>query len=261
VFRGLRVALRVAHNFYGALGVFLVAGLAVAGVGTWAFSELAEHVREGATQAFDVAVLSWIGAHQERWLGAAMLEITALGTGLVVFMMVAIAALFLALTRHHFSAILLLAATAGGLVLNTILKAYFDRPRPHVFTWGAHAVSTSFPSGHSMNAVIVYATVAYLAARLERRRWTRWLTLFAAFLVIALICASRLYLGVHYPSDVLGGLLIGLTWAAFCMATLEAIQRFLPRRPAGDALVEEPPAGRSAGERAPATRAPTARRG
>jgi undecaprenyl-diphosphatase len=246
LFRALRVALALAHNFYGAVGVFLLAGLAVALLGMWAFAEFAEHVREGATQAFDVAVLSWVGTHQAKWLAASMLEITALGTGLVVFMIVAVAALFLGLTRHHFSAILLLAATAGGLVLNTVLKLYFGRPRPQVFAWGTHAVSTSFPSGHSMNAVIVYATVAYLAARLERRRWARWLTLAAAAAVIALICTSRVYLGVHYPSDVLGGLLVGLAWAAFCMSTLEAIQRFLPPRAAGAARGgEEEPEDRS----------------
>lgn len=80
-----------------------------------------------------------------------------------------------------------------------------------------------------MSATIVYSTVAYLAARLHAHAWQRWITLSIAGVVIVLISASRLYLGVHYPSDVVAGGIIGLGWAAFCMATLEAIQRFSKR--------------------------------
>ena len=81
-----------------------------------------------------------------------------------------------------------------------------------------------------MSAAIVYSTVAYLAARLHKRRWARVTVMLIAFLVIALISLSRLYLGVHYPSDVVAGVAIGLAWAGFCMATLEAIQKFSVRR-------------------------------
>jgi undecaprenyl-diphosphatase len=158
-----------------------------------------------------------------------MLEITALGTGTVVMMIVGVAGLFLWLTQHRYSAMLLLASTAGGIVLNGLLKVRFDRPRPHVITWGANAVSSSFPSGHAMSATIVYGTVAYLAARLQQRVWARWLTMGLALLLIALIGLSRIYLGVHYPSDVLAGAIIGLAWAGFCMAMLEAVQRIAQR--------------------------------
>lgn len=81
-----------------------------------------------------------------------------------------------------------------------------------------------------MSAAIVYSTVAYLAARLQKRRWARWATLFVAAVIIGLISISRMYLGVHYPSDILAGTIVGLSWAAFCMATLEAIQRFGQRQ-------------------------------
>jgi undecaprenyl-diphosphatase len=174
-----------------------------------------------------------------------MLEITALGTATVVLMIVCVAALFLTLTRHKYSALLLLVATAGGLFLDLLLKLRFDRPRPHIFTWGTQAVSSSFPSGHAMSATIVYGTVAYLAARLQKRRWARWLTMLFAAIVIALICFSRLYFGVHYPSDVLAGVVIGLAWAAFCMATLEAIQRYAQRN-APEVTKDEAPAPKAA---------------
>jgi undecaprenyl-diphosphatase len=184
---------------------------------------------EGSTQAFDDAVLKWISANRPPWVETAMLEITFLGTGLVVMVLVGVAALFLWLTQHRYSAALLLVSTAGGLLLNSVLKAGFSRPRPQIFTWGTHALTSSFPSGHAMSAAVVYGTVAYLAARLQKRLWARALTLFVAFLLIVLIAASRLFLGVHYPSDVFAGLLVGLAWAGFCMATLEAFQKFARR--------------------------------
>ena len=158
-----------------------------------------------------------------------MLEITALGTGIVV-MIVCVSGLFLTLTRHKYSALLLLVATVGGMLLDTVLKLQFGRPRPNIFTWGTHASMSSFPSGHTMSATIVYSTVAYLAARLQKRLWARWATMFLAAVIIVMIAISRMYLGVHYPSDVLAGAIVGLSWAAFCMATLEAIQRLGQRR-------------------------------
>lgn len=225
----LRNLINRAGGFLGGLGIFLVVGFILAAIATWIFGELAEKVMAGSTQAFDESVLRWMGAHHSKALDASMVEITALGTGTVVMMIVCISALFLALTRHRYSALLLLVATFGGIVLNLILKLFFDRPRPHVIVWGTNAVSSSFPSGHAMSATIVYSTVAYLASRLYKHSWQRWLTLFGAAVVIVLISVSRLYLGVHYPSDVLAGAIIGLAWAAFCMATLEAIQRFAER--------------------------------
>lgn len=226
ILQGLRTVLSHTNTFIGALGVFLVAGLVVAGIFLWLFGELAEHVQAGTTQAFDTAVLLWIAAHRSGTMDTAMLELTALGTGTVVLMIVAVSGLFLALTKHQYSALLLGVSTAGGLLLDLVLKTTFARPRPHIVAWGTNAVSSSFPSGHAMSAAVVYGTVAYLAARLQKRMWSRILTMIAALLVIILICISRLYLGVHYPSDVLGGVIIGLAWAGFCMATLEAIQKF-----------------------------------
>jgi undecaprenyl-diphosphatase len=224
----------------GALGIFLIAGFAVAAAGTLGFSELAEHVRSGSTTAFDDAVLTWLGAHHTKLLDAVMLEITALGTGTVVLMIAGIAGLFLALTQHKYSALLLLVSAAGGIVLDGLLKLGFSRPRPHIIVWGTNAVSSSFPSGHAMSAVIVYGTVAYLAARLHKTVWARVITLVAALIVILAICVSRLYLGVHYPTDVLAGLIIGLAWAGFCMAALESVQ-LLAKQRAPEILEKEKP--------------------
>lgn len=241
IFDVVRFIARYAHNVYATFGIFLVMGAAIAIAGTWAFATLAGHVTSGSTQAFDNAVLRWLGAHRIPSLDPVMLDITSLGTSSVVAMVVGVAALFLWLAQHKHSAILLFVATFGGVVLNNLLKLGFGRPRPEVIPWATTATFYSFPSGHAMSSTIVYSTVAYLAARLQRTHAARIAISLVAAIVIFLVCLSRLYLGVHYPSDVLAGVIIGLAWAAFCMATLEAIQLYA-RRNAPELLQEEHPA-------------------
>lgn len=240
LFKTLRFIQRRVNDVYAAIGIFIVLGATVALAATWVFVRIAGEVREGETQAFDVAVLRFMEAQKTELLDRVAIEITFLGTGVIVLTIVAISGMFLWLTKHKHSALLLMVSTAGGILLNGLLKAGFDRPRPQVFEWGQHTVSSSFPSGHAMSAAAVYMTVAYLAARLQRRRISRALTLLAAVIVIALIAASRLYLGVHYPTDVLAGVVIGIAWAALCMAMLETTLLYGRRRSARMRAAEEP---------------------
>ncbi len=177
IYGGLRVlGLRIS-GFYVMLGVFLVVGATIAIVATMGFSELAEHVLAGGTQAFDVAILQWLHGQQRPLLTSMMLEMTYLGTGTVVIVVVGVTALFLWHTEHKHSARLLLAATIGNILLNGALKLVYHRPRPTVFAWQTTAVSSSFPSGHAMSATVVYGTVAYLLMRLQKHHWSRVLTL------------------------------------------------------------------------------------
>ena len=241
IFRALRKLGSHGRNFYAVVGIFLVVGALIAVAGTLAFAELGQIVRRGRTQQFDTAVLEWIGEHHTPLLTRIMSEVTPLGTGLVVIVIVGVTAAFLWHTEHKHSARLLLAATAGSILLNNVLKLYFDRPRPEVFERLTHTASSSFPSGHAMSATVVYGTVGYLLARLQKHGWSRTITLLLAVLMIALICFTRLYLGVHYPSDVLAGIIVGLAWSGFCMATLEA-SLALARRRAPASVVQEAPA-------------------
>ena len=241
VFRALRKLGAHGRTVYTAVGIFLIAGAVVGIAGTVGFAALAEFVREGYTQPFDNAVLRWLGAHHTPLLTTIMTEVTPLGTGIVVLTVVGITTAFLWHTEHKHSARMLLAATAGNILLNNVLKLFFDRERPSIFEWGTHAASSSFPSGHAMSATVVYGTVAYLLARLQKHAWSRTITLLLAVIMIVLICLTRLYLGVHYPSDVLGGIVVGLGWSGFCMATLEA-SLALARRRAPASVVQEAPA-------------------
>ncbi len=216
-------------GFYTAVGSVLMVGFILA-VGLFAL--IAQMVTMGMTQPFDDAVLLWMDSHSADWLDIAALEVTALGAAVVVWIVVSIASAFLWVSRHRISVLLLWIAVLGSAAINTGLKAYFSRPRPELFPWRTpHAGQSSFPSGHSMGATVAYVTLAYLIARLEPTSTLRRMTYGIAAVVIVLVGLSRMYLGVHYPSDVLAGFVVGFAWAAFCALTIEAVAYFRRRKP------------------------------
>jgi len=226
------------NSFRATVGVVLIVGTILALIGTVAFAQLGDWVQDGVTQQADVAILTWLGQHHTKLLTDAAVELTYLGTGTVVLMIVGVAALFLWHTEHKHSARILLFAVAGNILLNGVLKLMFHRARPSVFAWQTTAVSSSFPSGHAMSATVCYGTVAYLASRLQKHKTSRVATLTAAVLLILMICSTRLYLGVHYPSDVVAGIIVGLAWSGFCLAVFEA-SLVLARRRAPQVASEE----------------------
>lgn len=232
VFGLLRWIGRNVRGFYAAVGLFLSIGLVIMLLAVAAFGGIALLVAEGATQRLDTAALLWMNQHANPTLDAFALEVTALGSGFVTWTLILIASIFLWTTRHRYSAVLAWVAVLGGTLLNLLLKSVFDRPRPELFEWRTpHAAHSSFPSGHSMTAMTVYAILAYLIVRLEPSRRLRRLTLGIFTLVVLLVGLSRLYLGVHYPSDVLAGYFIGFCWATFCVLGLEAVRYFRSRNP------------------------------
>lgn len=191
---------------------------------TAAFALLAIIVQSGGLYAVDRGVVLWAADHRTPWVDEFMVQVTTLGDGVVVVMLALVAALFLWPGTHRNYAILLLVAVPGGQVVNNVLKLLFGRERPDVAT--LHAVfTTSFPSGHAMAAVVAYGALAFVLARLEPAPPLRRATWTAAVLLILLIGASRTYLGVHYPSDVLAGYAAGLAWLALSAAATRAIAR------------------------------------
>lgn len=227
----LRLIARHVRTFYGAIITYLSFGFFIGVAAVWAFAELADEVIDGSTQRFDEAVVTWVATHRGDMRDRVALEITALGNTATLTVLVLVASVFLWLTRHRISVYLLMIAVAGGGVLNHLLKTIFDRPRPSVVEWGTEALSKSFPSGHAMSAMIAYGSVAYLCGRLEataRMRVTTW-TL-AALLILA-IGLSRIYLGVHYPSDIVAGYIAGLAWTAFVVSGITAVRYFAGRKP------------------------------
>jgi len=227
------------RGFHAAVGLFLAAGLALSAAALLLFLGIARGVGGGATQAFDEAVLRWLNRHPAPWLDALALAGTALGSGTAMWVVLAVGTVLLWRSRHHYSVLLLWVSLLGGRLLNRLMKAAYDRPRPRLFgdevralgrTW-EYPESASFPSGHATTAVVMFGTLALLVARLEPTPRQRRLTFAAAAVLVAVIGFARLYLGVHYPTDVIAGYLAGTVWAVSCALGIEAVRWFRHRRP------------------------------
>ena len=238
MFAVFRLVAENVRGFHAAVGALLVAGLAVIVICVGFFAMLADEVMEGGTQKFDDSVLLWMNRHASPALTDFALNVTALGAGTVVWLVVIVASVFLWSSRHRWSVALLWVAILGSGLINSVMKLFFNRPRPQLFPWRApYAGLSSFPSGHSMTSMVCYATLAYLVARLEPNRFLRRFTFGVTALIVVLIGLSRMYLGVHYPTDVLAGFTMGLAWASFCALGLEALRYFRHRKP--EVVVQE----------------------
>jgi undecaprenyl-diphosphatase len=204
----------IADRLTLAAAVWLAAGLAFSAFVVWAFAELADEVVEGDSRRFDRAVLLWIHSNLPGWLDGPMRLVTALGYYWVVFPLLAVTVLAFYRKGWKLSAILLVVSTSGSIVLTTLLKAIFERSRPELFDSGYTASFYSFPSGHATLAVGFYGTLTLLLAY-RLRGYARWLVAACGVSLVLLIGFSRLYLGVHYPTDVLAGYLAALLWLVF----------------------------------------------
>lgn len=189
----------------------------------WSFIALTDEVLEGETRAFDTRILLAMRDPLDRadpfgpvWLEIVARDLTALGGVAVLGLLTFAAAGYLWLSGHRRSMWFLLVAVAGGVLFSQALKFGIGRPRPDLVPHGTVALTASFPSGHSMMAAVTYLTLAVLMARVEPRRRLRVYFLGLALLITGLVGLSRVYLGVHWPSDVLAGWTAGTAWALAC---------------------------------------------
>jgi undecaprenyl-diphosphatase len=186
----------------------------------WGLVALTDEVIEGGTQKFDERIMKSMRHRDDparpagpHWLPSMMRDITALGSFIVLALVVAAVAGFLVIVRRYHMMWLVLAASAGGALINSIFKHFVQRPRPQIVPHLADVSSASFPSGHSALSASVYLTLGGLLAANVTSRALKAYFLFVAILVTFLVGVSRVYLGVHYPSDVLAGWTCGLIWA------------------------------------------------
>lgn len=213
-------------------GPLMLAVLLIIVVGTWGFIELADEVMEGETQTFDVWMIKALRQADDpatpigpRWLHEAGRDLTALG-GMVVTVGVTLAVCgYLLLVRKYHAIGLVLAATIGAMVLTWGLKQAFNRDRPDDVPHLSIAHSPSFPSGHAMIGSAVYLTLGVLLAQLVSQQSAKIYFLTLALLIAFLVGVSRIYMGVHYPTDVLAGWTAGLVWALLCWVVARYLQR------------------------------------
>lgn len=212
--------------------VVLLALIGVLAGALWVFIELADEVREGETHAIDLEILLAMRSKADLSdpIGSELVEeiardLTALGGIFALsFLTLAIAGFF-ALQRKWRTLVVLGVAIPGGLVVSSLLKGAFDRARPDLVPHGSHVYTSSFPSGHSMMAAVTYLTLAALLMRTVQSKRIKMYVLSLAILLMLLVGTSRVYLGVHWPTDVLAGWTVGAAWAILCWLFTRRLQR------------------------------------
>jgi undecaprenyl-diphosphatase len=151
-----------------------------------------------------------------RWVEEMGRDLTALGGVTVVFLLTCSATAFFWLSSMHRAAAYVAVASLGAILISSGLKQLFDRPRPDLVPHGSFVYTSSFPSGHSTMAAAVYLTLGMVASRFVSRRRLKVLFIAMAILVTVAVGVTRVYLGVHWPSDVLAGWAVGCSWALVC---------------------------------------------
>jgi undecaprenyl-diphosphatase len=203
--------------------VLLAAGSALA------FGKLAEEVLEGDTRTFDRTMLLALRDPADLsdpvgpvWVEEMARDVTSLG-GTAVLVLVSVAVIgFLLMVRKRGAALLVLGSIGGGVLLSTILKNVFERTRPDLVPHAVHVYTASFPSGHAMLSAVTYLTLGALLTRVQPQRRVKAYLLTVA---VVLTGVSRVYLGVHWPTDVLAGWCIGSAWAMLCWLAALWLQR------------------------------------
>jgi len=212
--------------------LWLLGGIFLAGFLLLAFGHIAEEVLEGDATRFDQAVLLALRNPADAadplgpaWLEEAARDITALGSyavlGIVFFAVIA----YLLLMRRRAAALWVAAAVGGGVLLSNILKLSFDRPRPELVAHTARVFTSSFPSGHAMLSAVTFLTLGVLLASIYTSWRLRVFVLGIAIFLTVMVGVTRIYLGVHYPTDVLAGWCVGAGWAAICWTVFHWLQQ------------------------------------
>ncbi|GGD15118.1 phosphatase PAP2 family protein [Aureimonas glaciei] len=194
--------------------------LGVAAAAVYAFFAIAGEVMEGDTHGFDAEILLALRSAADpanplgpRWMQEVLRDFTALGGHAVLTLITLAVAGFLWMQGKRRSMVLVLAAILSGFLLSSLLKLGFARPRPDLVPHGTTTYTASFPSGHAMLSAIVYLTLAALVARVQETRLMKIYLLTVACLLTVTIGFSRVYLGVHWPTDVIAGWSAGAAWA------------------------------------------------
>jgi undecaprenyl-diphosphatase len=201
----------------------LIAGLFVVAALILGFGLLAEEVVEGDTVAFDRTILLAFRTPGDTanpigppWLEEAGRDVTALGSVTFLGFVVVAVLFYLLLVRKRHLALLMAVSVLGGEIIGTVLKIGFERPRPELVAHSARVFTSSFPSAHAIMSAVTFLTVGALLTRAHADRRVKGYFMVLAVLLTVMVGLSRVYLGVHYPTDVLAGWCVGAAWAALC---------------------------------------------
>lgn len=207
-------------------GALLLVGLATSLGILWLLSELHEELVDPWTRYFDSTATTFIHSWTSPALTLFMRGVTALGSVPAITLLTVIGGAVLYLLGHRIEAVALVTASGGAGLLDFVLKLIFQRARPQVPWALASESSFSFPSGHAMLSFALYGIAAFLIWRAHPRVWTALLTVVSWIALVIGIGVSRVYLGVHYPSDVVAGYVASAPWLAFVILTMQVLRRY-----------------------------------
>ncbi len=198
----------------------------------WAFVSIAEEVMEGETRKWDEILLMALRDSADpakpwgpHWVQEMARDFTALG-GIAVLLLLTVAAIgYLLLIGKKHSAFVVLIAVTGGQLCSSLLKTGFDRVRPDLVPHGAFVYTASFPSGHAMMSAITYLTLGALLASVHSPIRIKAYLLALALVLTLLVGVSRVYLGVHWPTDVAAGWTVGAAWALLSSLAMRWLQK------------------------------------
>ena len=211
------------------ISIIRLGGLAVAALAMWAFATIAHEVWEKETYAFDKSILLYLRSLHDPVRDRIMLALTFFGEPNLLLMLSVSLSIMLWVRKHRSEAITIAITGAGAVGLNMLLKQIFARDRPQLWERAVEVKFYSFPSGHAMISMVVYGLLGYfLGARFPKQRW---LIYGLTVVLIAGIGLSRLYLGVHWPTDVIAGYIAGFVWLLACIFSLEVWKHFHDSRP------------------------------
>jgi undecaprenyl-diphosphatase len=214
-------------EWLGGHGAMVLTAVLVVVMCTWGFIGLTDGVRTGSTRAFDEWFIRSLDQHRGPvWMETVGRDLTALGSVPVLLIVTLVVAGYLFIRQQYGAMALMLIATLGGLCIASLLQFWIHRARPLLVPYHDSVYTPSFPSGHSMLSAVVYLTLGSMLAHVERERLAKWYFLVVALVVTFVVGVSRLYMGVHWPTDVLAGWAAGLVWALL----LWLITRYLQAR-------------------------------
>ena len=200
--------------------------------GLWVFIRLAQYVNAGDVSEIDERLVLALRNSADpsdpigpQWFEEMMRDFTALGGHALLGLLTIAAIVYLLLLKKRGTALMAFVAIAGGMVVSMVLKDFFDRARPELVPHGMHVYTKSFPSGHSMLSTVTYLTLGAVLARVQPRRLLKVYLIVLALGIACLVGASRVYLGVHWPSDVLAGWAAGSVWALGVWGVTHLLQR------------------------------------
>lgn len=189
-------------------------------LGAWGFLEIADEVMDEETTSIDESILLSLREPEDTsdpigavWVEEGARDITALGSFVVLFLLSVAVAAFLLLTGKRRAALILALAVVTGAGMSSLLKGHYDRARPDLVAHQMHVLTPSFPSGHSMVSTLTYLSLGFLLASTQPKKRVKTFIILFSVTIAVLVGLSRLYLGVHWPTDVLAGWFAGAAWA------------------------------------------------